>query len=328
LKTQRTERPGARPDGNRGTGPKRRDDGRPTSDRRDGDRRGAPGGRGYDDRGRGGQRGGPRPPVGGRPRTPYPAGPRIPAGRELIYGRNGVFEAFRGRRVLHRLLLAEGIREDGRIRALIAAAAERDIVVDRVPREMLDDLTGANHQGVALEVDPFVYADIDEILSRPGTVLILDHLQDPQNFGALIRAAETAGASGVILPEDRSAAVTPAVVNASAGAVELLPVAAVPNLANAIKALRGAGWWIAALDSGSGSTDLFETDVPLPLALIVGSEGAGVSPLLRKTADLVLALPMAGRIESLNAATAGAIAIYDIFRRQRSQLSASDAPQD
>ena len=254
---------------------------------------------------------------GARARDIRPDGPRLPFGRELLYGRNGVVEALRGRREIYRLLIAEGIREDARIRETIAAAIARNVPVERVPRDMIEDFVNANHQGIALEVGPFVYADLDEILAAIGTVLILDHVQDPQNLGALIRAAETAGVVGVILPEDRAAAVTPAVVNASAGAVELLPVTAVPNLGNAIKALRGSGWWIAALDFGSGAQDLFTTDLPLPLALIVGGEGSGVSPLLRKNADLVLSLPMAGRIESLNAATAGAIAIYDIFRRQR-----------
>jgi 23S rRNA (guanosine2251-2'-O)-methyltransferase len=251
-----------------------------------------------------------------------PPGPQLAPGRELLYGRNGVAEALRGRREIYRLLVSEGIREDARIRAILAAAAAREIPIERVPRDLIEDFTNANHQGVALEVGPFVYADLEEILSGIGTVLVLDHVQDPQNLGALVRAAETAGAAGVILPEDRAAAVTPAVVNASAGAVELIPVVAVPNLANALKALRGSGWWVAALDFGSGSQDLFSTDLPLPIALIVGGEGTGVSPLLRKSADLVLSLPMAGRIESLNAATAGAIAVYDIFRRQRAAFSA------
>ncbi len=330
MKTPRAARPGDRPDrrspsGPGGLAPIGRKPGGP------GDRRG-PGGQGGpgDRRGPGGpfDRRGPGGPGGGRPRDNRPLAPRLPPGRELLFGRNAVAEALRGRRELHRLLIAEGIKEDGRIRGIIGAATAREVVIERVPRDLIEDMTNANHQGVAMEVGPFVYADLDEILGREGTVLILDHVQDPQNLGALVRAAETAGAAGVILPEDRAAAVTPAVVNASAGAVELIPVAAVPNLANAIKALRASGWWIAALDFGKGSTDLFATDVPLPVALIVGSEGTGVSPLLRKGADLVLSLPMAGRIDSLNAATAGAIAVYDIFRRQRAQLSAGGPAGD
>ena len=243
--------------------------------------------------------------------------PQLAAGHEFIYGRNAVAEALRGQREVFGLTFAEGIRLDDRLRRIEALATERGLAIDRAPRELLDALAPANHQGVLLEAGSYPYAEIDVIQANPGTVLILDHLQDPQNFGTLIRAAEAAGVSGVVIPENRSAEITPAVVNASAGAVELLPVAAVPNLSNTIKELQNAGWWIAALDSGDDAIDIQEADLPLPIALIVGSEGDGVSPLLRKNADLILSIPMVGRIESLNAATAGSIAIYEIFRRQR-----------
>lgn len=243
--------------------------------------------------------------------------PQLAAGHEFIYGRNAVAEALRGKREIYGLTFAEGIRLDDRLRRIEAAATERGIAIDRAPRELLDALAPANHQGVLLEAGAYPYAELDEILAGSGTVLILDHLQDPQNFGTLIRAAEAAGVAGVIIPENRSAEITPAVVNASAGAVELIPVAAVPNLSNAIKALQEAGWWTAALDSGEDATDIQDADLPLPVALIIGSEGDGISPLLRKNADLILSIPMVGRIESLNAATAGSIAIYEVFRRQR-----------
>jgi 23S rRNA (guanosine2251-2'-O)-methyltransferase len=212
---------------------------------------------------------------------------------------------------------AETIKIDDRLKRIEAAAAERGLSIDRSPRELLDALAPANHQGVILEAGGFPYAELDEIKANPGTVLVLDHLQDPQNLGTLIRAAEAAGVSGIILPENRSAEITPSVVNASAGAVELIPVAVVPNLSNAIKSLQEAGWWVGALDSGEDSHDIQDVDLPLPLVLIIGSEGDGISPLLRRNADLVLSIPMVGRIESLNAATAGAIAIYEVFRRQR-----------
>ncbi len=214
-------------------------------------------------------------------------------------------------------MIADGVRPDDRIRKIEALAVARSIPVDRVPRLLLDELTTGNHQGVALEAGPFIYAELDEIRERPGTVLIFDHLQDPQNFGTLIRTAAAAGASGVIIPENRAAEVTPAVVNASAGAVELIPIAVVPNLLNALKALKARGWWAAALDTGDDALDIQQADLPAPLALIIGSEGDGVSPLLRKNADLILSIPMAGPVESLNAATAGSIAVYELLRRQR-----------
>jgi 23S rRNA (guanosine2251-2'-O)-methyltransferase len=230
-----------------------------------------------------------------------------------------VAEALRGRRTLYSVIFAESVRPDDRVRAIEAAAAARGVRVERAPRELLDELTAGHHQGIILEAGRYEYADLDEIRDRPGTVLIFDHLQDPQNLGTLIRTAEAAGVSGVVIAEHRAAEVTPAVVNASAGAVEILPVAMVPNLANAIKALRARGWWIAALDSGEDAVDIQTADLPYPLALIIGSEGEGVSPLLRKSADLILSIPMVGRIESLNAATAGSIAVYELFRRARNQ---------
>ena len=169
-------------------------------------------------------------------------------GRELLYGRNAVLEALRGRRSIERLFIAEGAREDERLRGLMALATERGAEIDRIPRMMLDDATrGANHQGIALEAEPYRYAEFEDLLAAPGTILVLDHLQDPQNVGTLFRAAEAAGVAGVVIPADRAAAVTPAVVNASAGAVEHLRVAAVPNLARALEALQGSGRWVAGL---------------------------------------------------------------------------------
>ncbi len=237
---------------------------------------------------------------------------------ELLYGRNAVLEALRGRRRLKRLLLAEGIREDDRIRQIISAAEVRRIPIVRVPRSELDRLTRqVNHQGVALEVGPFPYVDLDDLLRTPGTLLILDHVQDPQNFGTLLRTAEATGVTGVIIPEDRAVSVTPAVVNASAGAVEHLPVVRVTNLSRAIEALKHAGWWIVALDTGPDAQNLFQADLPTPVALIVGAEGAGISRSVRQRSDIVVQIPMTGRVASLNAATAGSIALYEVFRRQR-----------
>jgi 23S rRNA (guanosine2251-2'-O)-methyltransferase len=184
-------------------------------------------------------------------------------------------------------------------------------------RADLDGMTGfANHQGVALEASTYPYAPFEEVLESPGTVLILDHLQDPQNFGTLLRAAEATGVAGVLIPRDRTVEVTPAVVNASSGAVEHLSVAQVPNLARAIEDLKTAGWWAAALDTGQDAVDLFRADIPTPVALVVGAEGPGVSPNVRRHCDLVLEIPMVGRVASLNAATAGSVALFELLRRE------------
>jgi 23S rRNA (guanosine2251-2'-O)-methyltransferase len=227
-------------------------------------------------------------------------------------------EALRGRRRIERLFVAEGVREDERLLALMALAVERGAEIDRVPRLMLDDvIRGANHQGVALEAEPYRDTPFEDLIEQPGTILVLDHLQDPQNVGTLFRAAEAAGVAGVVLPQDRAAEITPAVVNASAGAVEHLRIATVPNLARALESLKRGGRWVVGLDAGPGSSDIFSAEIPVPAVLVVGAEGSGIGANLRKHCDLLLALPMRGKVESLNAATAGAIALYEVMRRER-----------
>lgn len=266
-------------------------------------------------------RGGRRPPGAG------PSAGAIEVRGELLYGRNGVTEALRGRRRLHRLLLADGIQDDERIREMIALADRTGLPRETVPRPALDDATrGANHQGVGLDAGEYQYADYEEILGNEGPVLILDHLQDPQNIGTLLRAAEAAGVAGVVIPADRSASVTAAVVNASAGAVELLAVAQVPNLVQAVERAKKAGRWAIGLEEDERSVDLFTGDLPLPSALIVGAEGPGIGPNLRKHCDVLAFIPMVGRIASLNASTAGSIALFELLRRsiaERTSLAPS-----
>jgi 23S rRNA (guanosine2251-2'-O)-methyltransferase len=181
---------------------------------------------------------------------------------------------------------------------------------------MLDDQEPeVNHQGVILEASEYEFADLADIVEADGTVLMLDHLQDPQNVGTLLRAADAAGVAGVIIPTDRAATITPAVVNSSAGAVEHLAIASVPNLGNALEKLEASGRWIIGLDGGPESQDLFSTDIPTPAALIVGAEGPGLTASIRKRCQLIVSLPMRGQVDSLNAATAGSIALFDLVRR-------------
>lgn len=237
---------------------------------------------------------------------------------ELLFGRNAILEALRSRRRAGtRLWFAEGMREDVRVNEIVERARSQEILVESVPRPLLDDmLPDVNHQGVLLEAPAFPYADLEDVVDHPGTVLMLDHVQDPQNFGTMLRAADAAGVAGVVIPADRSVSVTPAVVNASAGAVEHLEIALVPNLGRAIDKLEESGRWIVGLAEGDASQPLFETDVPTPVVLIVGSEGSGLTASIRRRCQLLVSLPMHGRIGSLNAATAGSIALYDILRRE------------
>ncbi|MCX7622188.1 MAG: 23S rRNA (guanosine(2251)-2'-O)-methyltransferase RlmB [Thermomicrobium sp.] len=238
---------------------------------------------------------------------------------EYLYGRNAVMEALRGRRRHRRLYVAQGIEHHARIEALIDAARRAGIPTSIVPREELDRMVGpVNHQGVALETSPYPYVDLSAFLP-PGPasiLLVLDHLEDPQNIATLLRTGEAVGIEGVVLPERRAAGITPAVVNASAGAVEHLQVSVVTNLARAVDELREGGYWAIALEPGERAQPLFVAPLPRPLLLMVGSEGRGLSPILVRRADVQVMIPMFGRVTSLNAAVAGSIALYEIVRRE------------
>ncbi len=255
-------------------------------------------------------------PRGARPPRQRPAGMQIRG--DLLYGRNAVRESLRaGKREHRRLFVAEGVREDERVQETIDLARSQDVLLERVPRMLLDDLTkGGNHQGVALESGEFAYAELEDIIERPGTILIMDHLNDPQNFGTLLRAADASGIAGVVIPQDRSVSVTPAVVNSSAGAVEHLQVALTPNLARALDKIEESGRWIVGLDEDETGNNIFTTDVPTPVGLVIGAEGSGLSPIVRKRCQVIFSLPMRGHVDSLNAATAGSIVLYDLLRRQ------------
>ena len=249
--------------------------------------------------------------------------------RDLIYGRNAALAVLTGRRYVHELFVLEGIERDVRIEECLRLAGDRRVPIRRVQATMLGNLVGrVNHQGIVLATDRFGYVSVAEIARRPGTVLVLDHLNDPQNFGAVLRAGLAFGIAGAVLPADRSVAVTPAVVNASAGAVEQLPVAQVTNLARTLREFRGGGRWIVGLDTGEDSCPLPTTEIPLPAALVLGSEGSGISAQVRKACDLILAIPIEETVESLNVATAGAIALYELNRRQLEQAKSRSAGGD
>ena len=254
------------------------------------------------------------------PPSPGPATPRI--AETALYGRHAVLESLRaGRRGFRRLWLAEGGRDAPILREIIEAAKAANVPNQTAPREAFDAVS-LHAQGVALESGDYPYAAIEDMLALAAgrgekpLLLILDTLQDPQNLGSLIRTADAVGAHGVLIPDRRSAAVSPAVVNASAGAVEHLLVAQVVNLAREIDALKKSDVWIAALQDDPRATDLYATDLRGGLALIVGNEAEGVGRLLRDKADYLVKLPMRGKIASLNAAAAGTVALYEVLRQR------------
>jgi 23S rRNA (guanosine2251-2'-O)-methyltransferase len=235
--------------------------------------------------------------------------------KEFILGRNPVYESLRAkRRHVFNLLLAKGVEPSPRLDEILNLVKERRLKPEQVARRTLDEM-GEGHQGVALEVSAYQYSTLADILDlaaarqQPLFVLVLDMIQNPQNLGSLLRTAEAAGVHGVVIPLARAAGVTPAVVHASAGASEHLLVAPA-NLAQALEQLKQAGAWVLGLDGGPGSQPISEATLTGPLALVVGNEGEGMRTLVRKNCDLLVRLPMNGKIESLNAAVAGSVALY------------------
>lgn len=242
---------------------------------------------------------------------------------ELIEGRNPVREALRAGRRIRRILVAEGAEPRGSLGEILALAREAGVRVDRVPRAAIDGRASTRaHQGVLAEAAAFRPRPwrqaVREARDAGGVplVLALDRIQDPQNLGAILRSAEAFGVTAVILPRRRSAPLGPAVAKASAGAVEHLWIDEVANLERALADCREEGLWIVTL-AAEGQVDL--RDCPLlgePAAVVVGSEGAGVSPLIRRRSDALVRIPNAGKVGSLNAAVAAGICLWEAARRR------------
>jgi len=233
--------------------------------------------------------------------------------RDLVYGRRSVREAVRGpRQVLEvwateRVLVAEAwLREPGGLR------------VQTKPERLLGEAAGTrDHQGVVAWCEPYRYADAYELagVERP-LIACLDRVTDPRNLGAVCRSAEGAGATGVVLPAHGSATITPAVCRASAGAVEHLPVAVVPNLARYLGEIKAPGLWVWAA-VGDSATTLWDADLAGGTVLVFGAEGRGVRPLVRRTCDGAISIPLAGQVESLNVSVAAAVLLYEAHRQRR-----------
>lgn len=230
---------------------------------------------------------------------------------DLVYGRRPVREAVRGPREVLELWATE--------RALKAEPwlGDAGVRIQRKPERDLNAEAGtSDHQGVLARVEPFRYADAHELASGPTPLLaVLDSVTDPRNLGAVVRSADGAGASGVVLPAHNSARVTPAVCRASAGAVEHLPVAVVTNLARYLGEVKGQELWVWAAD-GEAEKTMWQADLTGGVALVFGAEGKGLRPLVRRTCDDAVAIPLSGQVESLNVSVAAALLLYEA-RRQR-----------
>lgn len=240
---------------------------------------------------------------------------------EIVSGKNPVLEALRSGRDMNKVWVAEGVKKAG-IAELLQLAKEAGIIVQFVPKNKVDQLTdGANHQGVAASVAAYRYAEIDELFERAASrnedpfFLILDELEDPHNLGSILRTADATGVHGVIIPKRRAVGLTAVVAKTSTGAIEHVPVARVGNLAQTVEDLKKRGVWIAGTDA-KGSADYRRMDAKLPLAIIIGSEGKGMSRLLKEKCDFLYNMPMVGHVTSLNASVAAAILMYEVLRNR------------
>ena len=232
--------------------------------------------------------------------------------REQVYGRRAVREALRGRREVLELWATErAVRAEPWLRELEAPRLQV-----KLERELTEGAGTRDHQGVLAWCEPYRYADAYELAAADRPLLAcLDQVSDPRNLGAVCRSAEGAAATGVVVPAHGSARVTPAVCRSSAGAVEHLPVAVVPNLARYLGEIKRDDVWVAAAAGDSG-TAMWQTDLSGGLAFVFGAEGRGLRPLVRRTCDLAVSIPQLGRVESLNVSVAAAVLLYEA-RRQR-----------
>ena len=243
-------------------------------------------------------------------------------GEGLIEGRNAVTEALRAGTALDKLYIAKG--DTDRTLARIAAEARRaGVVVVEADRRKLDAMSATHsHQGAVAVAAAAPYAPVEDILQiaadrgEPPLLVVCDEISDPHNLGAIIRTAECAGAHGVVIPKRRSAGLTAVVAKTSAGAVSYLPVARVPNIPALLKDLQKRGLWIFGAAAG-GDRSLYEADLRSPAAIVIGSEGDGMSRLVREGCDFLISIPMKGRLDSLNASAAAAVLLYEALRQRR-----------
>ena len=238
-----------------------------------------------------------------------------------LEGRNAITEALRAGRTIDKVFIADGEIDKG-LQRLAAECREAGAVIVPVDRRKLDMMsTTRSHQGIIAQAAAHEYATIDDILAEAAArgqaplIVICDELSDPHNLGAIMRSAECAGAHGVIIPKRRSVGLTATVAKASAGAVEYMKVARVANINNTIHELKEKGVWVFGA-AGEGSQTMYRADLTGPAAIVIGNEGDGISPLVRKNCDMLVSIPMSGRISSLNASAAASILLYEAVRQR------------
>ena len=238
----------------------------------------------------------------------------------VIVGRHAVKEAIVSGHTINKVLIQDTVKK-GQINDILKKANSNKIIVQAVPKSKLDGLSDAPHQGVAAYIAPYEYADFDAFLAQQkeneklSTVLILDGLEDPHNLGSILRTADASGVDGIIIPKRRSVALTQTVAKASTGAIEHVPVMRVTNLANTIETLKDHGYWVVGAEA-ENSTDYREMDAGMPLAIVIGSEGQGMSRLTKDKCDFYINIPMVGHVNSLNASVAASLMMYEVYRKR------------
>ena len=235
-----------------------------------------------------------------------------------VEGRNPVLEALRADAEINKILVQRNA--GGSMHQIFEIAKRKGVVIVETEKATLDKLSeGRPHQGVIAQISVEEYAELDDIIatakaSAAPLLVVLDHIEDPHNLGAIIRSALAAGAHGVVIPKRRSAALSPGVAKASAGAVSHLPVARVPNLTQCVKELKDEGFWVIGAEAGGKS--LYESKLTGPLVLVVGSEGEGIARLLKENCDEIVTIPMQGAVNSLNASVAAGVVLFEIVRQR------------
>ena len=237
-----------------------------------------------------------------------------------IFGRNPVLEALKAGTTINKLIVAKG-EQKGSIQEILRLAKEQRVQVQLVERNKLDKMfAGQNHQGVAAQIATADYVDWQDMLQAAKDkgedvlLVILDELEDPHNLGAILRSVDAVGAHGVIIPKRRAVPLTDGVAKASAGAVEHVPVARVANIAQTIDELKKRGVWVAG--ASMDGREMYGQDLKGPLALVIGSEGKGISRLVREKCDFLVSIPMRGKINSLNASVAAGLLLYEAYRQR------------
>ena len=239
---------------------------------------------------------------------------------DIVAGRNAVLELLKSNKDINKIFVERG-EKHGSINEIIAKAKEDKIVLVEVDKSKLDTMTSENHQGVVAVVPPFNYCDVEDILEEASKkqedpfILILDGIEDPHNLGSIIRTAETAGVHGIIIPKRRNVAVNSTVVKVSTGATSYVKIARVNNLNETIRKLKDSGLWVIGTD-GDAKTMYYNQDLKGPLAIIIGSEGFGMSKLVKENADILIKIPMKGKITSLNASVSAGIVIYEAVKQR------------